>query len=163
MTKEIDPYPFNSIQNHLDRKGIGLQTMNPPVKKMISTLGYRQKGAEEHLKRLIQQGFQIIDIRTRAGSRYNPAYNWGQLKARFGDRYTHFRELGNRNYPHKPYELANEQAGINKAAALLLLADVPGVILLCACQDAHECHRSLVAELLQQRISNAQVIHLEEA
>ena len=155
MTREIDPYPFNPIQNLLGGRRIPQPTQ--PA-KIIYTLGYRQQGAEEHLKRFTQQGYHIIDVRRFAGSRFKPAYNRRQLEARFGSHYTHVRELGNKNYPNKPYALVDQEAGINKATAIL--SGVPGVILLCACE--HECHSAFVAELLHKRVPESHIIHLGE-
>ncbi len=128
---------------------------------IIVTLGYRQEGAEEQLARLVAEDYLILDIRKRAGSRFDPAYNRGQLAQRFPQAYHRIPELGNTNYPHRPFLLVDQETGLRHA--LTLLEGRPGAILLCACADWQECHRSLVAELLQARRPEIQIQHAAEA
>jgi uncharacterized protein (DUF488 family) len=128
----------------------------------IYTIGYRQMNAAEQIERLVAQGYRLVDIRQRAGSRYKPAYNLRQLCQRFGTIYHRLRELGNLNYPHKPFVLAHQEAGIAKALRILRMEGVRGIILLCACARWQDCHRSLVADLLLDQLPEAVVIHLHE-
>ncbi len=126
----------------------------------IYTIGYRQANAAEQIENLVAQGYRLVDIRHRAGSRYKPAYNLRQLCQRFGMIYHRLRELGNVNYPHKPFVLADQEAGMAKVLRILQMAGVKGIILLCACASWQDCHRSLVADLLLDRLPEAVVIHL---
>jgi len=72
---------------------IELQTVTPIT---IYTIGYRQTNAAEQIENLVAQGYHLVDIRQRAGSRYKPAYNLRQLCQRFGMIYHRLRELGNK-------------------------------------------------------------------
>ncbi len=67
----------------------------------IYTIGYRQANAAQQIENLVAQGYRLVDIRMRAGSRYKPAYNLRQLCQRFGMIYHRLRELGNINYPRR--------------------------------------------------------------
>jgi uncharacterized protein (DUF488 family) len=134
------------------------QHANTPLP--ISTIGYRQANATKQIEDLVAQGYHLVDIRMRAGSRYKPAYNLRQLCQRFGLIYHRLRELGNVNYPHKPFVLVDQEAGIAKALRILQMEGVKGIILLCACANWQDCHRSLVADLLLEQIPDAVVIHL---
>ena len=91
-------------------------------------------------------GYRLVDIRQRAGSRYKPAYNLRRLCQRFGMIYQRLRELGNVNYPHKPFVLANQEEGIAKARCICQMEGVKGIILLYACANWQDCHRSLVLQ-----------------
>ena len=138
---------------------IELQTVTPIT---IYTIGYRQTNAAEQIENLVAQGYHLVDIRQRAGSRYKPAYNLRQLCQRFGMIYHRLRELGNVNYPHRPFVLVDQEEGIAKVLRILQIEGVQGIILLCACTSWQDCHRSLVADLLLDQIPEAVVIHLHE-
>ncbi len=152
LTRTLD------IRERLDESESHFQATLLPG-KTIWTLGYRQPGGEGHLMRLTKEGYLLLDIRKRAGSRFDRAYNRGQLVTRFGDFYHHIPELGNVNYPCRPFVLVDQMTGLENAVSLLKQA--PGVILLCACADWHECHRSLVADLLKERFPAVHILHLE--
>lgn len=94
----------------------------------IYTIGYRQTNAAEQIERLVAQGYHLIDIRMRAGSRYKAAYNLRQLCQSFGLIYHRLRDLGNVNYPHRPFVLDNQEVGIAKVLRILQMEQVKGII-----------------------------------
>lgn len=82
----------------------------------------------------------IVDIRLSPLSR---VAHWDNsaLKARFRDRYTWIQDLGNENYKNGgPIKIRNLDRGIGRVVALPWSA----TILICACPNAHSCHRTVV-------------------
>ena len=120
----------------------------------IYTIGYRQPDALAQLARLTEEGYRIVDIRRRAGSRYRADYNLWRLAYRFGDAYHRLRELGNENYqqPGAPFVLVDQQTGLKKVIAIINeRTGGRGIILMCACADWQRCHRAYVADLLLEQ------------
>ncbi len=129
------------------------------IEKTILTIGYRQGNAEELLTHFTGLGMPLADIRRRAGSRFKREYNLSRLKKRFVQQYCRLKQLGNENYPHKPFVLVDQEDGLEKAISLFSQKG-HGIILMCACADWRDCHRAHVADLLLERLPAAQVIHI---
>ena len=136
-----------------------LTTLGYEVPGTLYTLGYATPGSADALEELMTASeVLIIDIRERAQSRWWPVWNKKQLRARWGSRYTHEKQLGNinrrdRSLPvvlHGPHP---EQA-IGGIAALLVQGY--SVVLLCACREYETCHRKVVAEMIQQAMKGEQ-------
>lgn len=101
-------------------------------------------------------GALLVDVRL---SPYSRATEWcaPALRLRFGARYMHLRQFGNLNYKQPgPVELADAAGGVRALLAsirpLLTDGEPPTVVLMCACRDALDCHRSTVAAILQERL-----------
>ena len=124
------------------------------------TIGYRSAEDRECLAALLQPGDEqaacrlLVDIRYLPLSPYHPEWSRKQLLARYRHRYRHLRALGNKHYhdPGLPIRLVDEQAGLVCLAGFLQAGW--DIVLLCACADAKGCHRTLVAEHLQQQIGD---------
>ena len=127
-------------------------------------MGYRQPYAEAVLRFLASRGFLIIDIRERAGSRFNKMYNRARLEDRFPGMYHRVPELGNVNHNElgAQIEFKDLEAGMKESQRIIMEdAAGTGVIYLCACETWPTCHRSQAAIHLQERIAGLTVIHLE--
>lgn len=87
----------------------------------------------------------IVDIRYSPRSR-NPEYDLNSLQRRFGERYFHFQEWGNRNFKGGPMEIVDFELGLSKIKSL----SNDRIILMCACPDASTCHRTVVGSMLSE-------------
>lgn len=120
----------------------------------IYTLGYAHPNAATQLDRLMRDPRAcLVDIRLQPRSRWWPQWNRAALSARYGRRYVWDRRLGNVHYQHRErgIQLAEgHQDAIGKAAALL--SEGTSLILLCACKNERQCHRSLVAKRIQDTL-----------
>lgn len=130
---------------------------------LVFTVGYRQPHAGAVLDFLTSRGFPIADIRDRAGSRYDPAYNLNQLKERFPVHYVRVRELGNLDHALQGLcvRFRDLQVGLMKSQQLLEDTAGQGLIYLCACQDWRECHRSKAAHHLLDVVPELTVAHVQ--
>jgi uncharacterized protein (DUF488 family) len=120
----------------------------------IYTVGYAHPDAVARLDRLMRNPrVLLVDIRSQPRSRWQPQWNRHALAARFGRRYVWDRRLGNIHSRQREQgiQLAEgHQDAIREAAALL--CEGTSLILLCACRNPRECHRSLVAKLIQDAL-----------
>lgn len=97
-----------------------------------------------HQRRL---GALVVDIRYSPHSS-DSRWGWEAVQALVGeDNYCWCKEFGNRNYQGGPIELANPFRAIANLRAYLV--EQP-LILLCGCQDALQCHRTVAANALAQ-------------
>ena len=87
----------------------------------------------------------LFDIRFKPWSP-NPQYTKAAFAARFGDRYRHVVELGNRLYKTESIEFVDFEAGLR-----MIAANPRPVVLLCACADPSTCHRTAAARILAER------------
>lgn len=87
----------------------------------------------------------LVDIRYMPHSR-NPVWEQQALLRSFGDRYLWLKELGNRTYRTGGIQIDNYPQGKLK---LLKVLDSSSAILMCACDHAETCHRTVVANLLR--------------
>ncbi len=124
----------------------------------LYTLGYTGLKPDEILRAADALGAIIADIRIAPRSRH-AMWNKSKLAAAWGERYVHIPELGNRNYKGEFGEgvmLVDAEAG---GAQVNRLLEAQPVILMCACEDWHTCHRRSAAELIQAR-TGVEVAHL---
>jgi hypothetical protein len=120
----------------------------------IYTLGYAHPDAAAQLDRLMRNPRAcLVDIRWQPQSRWWPQWNRAALSARYGCRYMWDPRLGNVHYQHRVYgiQLAEGYPDAIREAAMLL-CESTSLILLCACKNARECHRSLGAKLIQDAL-----------
>ena len=111
--------------------------------QIVYTLGYTGRKLAEITRALDDRDAILFDIRYSPRSR-NPAYSKDYLQATLKDRYVWVKDLGNVNYALlSPIKIANYAAG--KAR---ITATAKPVILMCVCENAATCHRTVVADLL---------------
>jgi uncharacterized protein (DUF488 family) len=118
------------------------------------TIGYAHPDAAAQLGRLMRDPRTcLVDIRYHPRSRRWPQWNRSALAACYGHRYVWDRRLGNMHYQHPELHIQLAEGhpdAIQEAAALL--CEGTSLILLCACRNPRECHRSLVAKLIQDAL-----------
>ncbi len=132
----------------------------------LYTLGYSKAGAISRLEQLMQDDRRLlVDIRLTPFSRAYPAFCREQLHHRYNVaeqaqlpveervvRYVWYRSLGHRNYRQGgPIQLEQPEQGVGHVVAALLAGR--DVILLCSCADERHCHRTLVAQLVQEALA----------
>lgn len=101
----------------------------------------------------------LFDVRFSPRSR-NPVWIGARMKEHFGKLYYHAMGFGNLNYRGGPIQLCNpttEIANVRKC-----LEHGKTVILMCACPDYNQCHRKVVAELLQSKLRCQVILTGEE-
>jgi len=114
---------------------------------VIYTTGYTNKDPHDLASLAGRMGATVVDIRFSPGSRHE---RWRQpaLIALLGAHYVHVVELGNENYatPSAGIKIHDLEGGIRR------ILDMTGpLILLCACEQAACCHRTVVAAELRAR------------
>ncbi len=126
----------------------------------LYTVGYASLEGVEQLQGLFDQQVLIVDIRYYPASRWRPEWSRRRLMERFTTNYCHIRELGNVNYRSSslPIELVDAAAGVSLIAGLLQTGH--DICLLCACANWQNCHRRVVAELLQNEVVGIRPIHI---
>jgi uncharacterized protein (DUF488 family) len=113
----------------------------------IYTTGYTGKKPGDLLALARDNNAAIVDIRKSASSRV-PCWRGPDLASLLGELYVHVPQLGNNNYKSGgDIQIADIEGGVR----LVLDIEKPVVILLCACERAESCHRSVVAEALRER------------
>lgn len=124
----------------------------------IYTLGYAAPGAAQQLEALMADPqMLLLDVRLVPRSRWWPQWSKPQLRARWGKRYSHEKQLGNVNYrdQSKPVVFAGRYPERAIAGAVSLLLQGYSLLLLCACKDEETCHRTLIAQMIQQALETA--------
>ena len=111
----------------------------------VYTTGYQGQKLEVLEAFLIAHDCDLFDIRFKPWSR-NPQYTKAAFTARFGDRYRHVVELGNRLYKTESIEFVDFEAGLRA-----IESNPRPVVLLCACADPATCHRTAATRLLAER------------
>ncbi len=111
----------------------------------VYTLGYTGRTPGE-IKQIVEaRNALLFDIRYSTNSRHS---RWTQpyLQAVFQDRYVHVQALGNVNYRQgDPIQILDYEAGRSQ------IEHCPQpVVLMCACEKYHICHRQVVAEMLRR-------------
>lgn len=89
----------------------------------------------------------IFDARFSPFSK-NPAWSGHNLEKAIGDRYSHVKSLGNKNYKGGPIDFVDLDAGLK---ALAFVLEHKSVILLCACPNRLTCHRKSIADEFEKR------------
>jgi uncharacterized protein (DUF488 family) len=121
----------------------------------IYTLGYAAAGAAEQLEALMADPqMLLLDVRLVPRSRWWPQWSKPQLRAKWGKRYSHEKQLGNVNYKDasQPVVFAGRHPERAIAGAVALLLQGYSLVLLCVCKEEESCHRLLVAQLIQQAL-----------
>src|SRR5580765_4555898 len=141
----------------------------------VFTIGYERRSPDELVRELTDAGVTLLaDVRELPLSR-RPGFSKTALAAVLGEagiEYLHERALGN----PKPYRDAWKGgdaaagragygahiAGASSEAvdALALRVSQGGVCLLCVEHDAADCHRTLLAAALGERLGGLRVQHL---
>jgi len=142
----------------------------------VYALGYAGRtisDIETTLRELDEEAI-LVDVRLAPYSS-NPSFKKSALESKFGSRYVHFKEFGNRNYrgPHDdPVELVDYNSGREKLAYLISEVRGGGIkdrgcgdcdhsstgvdmvpkaaVLMCGCRDAASCHRTVILAMLKE-------------
>jgi uncharacterized protein (DUF488 family) len=139
----------------------------------VFTIGHGVRPLEELVETIQEAGVQtLVDVRRFPGSRRNPQFNQGPLRAALdaeGLTYRHAVELGGRRTEEpgeqhftcirvaafRSYAARIGQPGWQEALARELAQPAP--CFMCAETDWRRCHRRLIAELLLAR--GQQMVH----
>ena len=115
--------------------------------KTIYTMGYAGKDPAKLANLVKDLDAVVFDVRFQPHSRDNRWAGWA-LRRKLGEgEYRHVLTLGNRNYKiGGPIEIVNLDAGIEEIEKC-----EKTVILLCACKDPKDCHRTVIALALIAR------------
>lgn len=127
----------------------------------IYTWGYqgRQVAALEEIVRREEIDL-VVDVRGNPYSR-RPGWRKEQLEEVFDDRYRWIGWLGNENYRDGgPPRLRDPHRGMEELVGVID-GGARRVLLLCYERDWLKCHRRMVVEMAQERLSDVQVRHLE--
>jgi uncharacterized protein (DUF488 family) len=127
----------------------------------LYTAGYSGSKVEDLNAYLDALGASLVDVRLYARSRV-ACWNLTALKTAIGpDRYVHLTTLGNVNYRNDgPIELNNPEAAL---LPILMGLEQGPLILVCACKQHADCHRTTAAAWLAQRLGPdviSDVVHL---
>lgn len=123
--------------------------------KMIYTLGYTGLNMEAIKAKVEALDAYLIDIRLMPFSRV-PVWRGANFAKELKDRYIHAKSMGNVNYKGGPMLIQSIADGIRLVGKIL---PHNNVVLMCACADHTTCHRSVVADLLNDALG-ADVTHL---
>lgn len=111
----------------------------------ILTAGYAGHSPED-LQRLVKQHqAQVFDIRFNPRAR-DPRWNRRALEHTLGIAYQHMPEFGNSAYKTGGIELVDFDGGVQK----IVDCAAPVVILLCACKNPTDCHRTVIGHRLKE-------------
>lgn len=121
---------------------------------VIYTLGYARWSSDQVERTLQKLGASLIDVR-HSPQTSKPGFSATELERRFGKRYCPVPGFGNVNYKGGPIQLADFEDGIEMIRGV----EEP-LVLMCGCQSPKTCHRSIVAERLQDRRGGS-IIHLQ--
>jgi len=98
----------------------------------------------------------VVDVRQRPWS-HEERWRKAALTASFGDSYRHVPELGNSSRSAQRVQLVNEERGLGRLEGLLQIHR--RVLIICVERDHSRCHRSYVAQRMQERIEGLEVAH----
>lgn len=99
----------------------------------------------------------VVDVRQRPWSR-DGQWRKAVLTATFGANCRHLPDLGNRTRSVQRVQLVNEERGLARLEELLHVHR--RVLIICLERDHSRCHRSYVAQRMQERIEDLEVAHL---
>jgi hypothetical protein len=127
--------------------------MNP-----IYTLGYSGWNPEALKAKAEELNALVCDIRFSPASRA-PQWRQPALIALLGNRYRWLKGLGNENYRNGG-AIRLHQPEASCAYIATLPPDQP-LILMCACRDHHQCHRTEAARFVSDTVGGGvEVVHL---
>jgi uncharacterized protein (DUF488 family) len=111
----------------------------------IFTTGYTGRDINDLKPMLEALDAVLADIRFAP---YSQILHWRQvyLKILLGKKYLHIPNLGNRTYREEKITIQNLTLGVE--TVLNLETDV---VLMCACENAENCHRRVVIEEFRRR------------
>ena len=124
--------------------------MKNEQEQVVYHFGYRKQSVDELEQWLgANESAVIVDIRY---GKISPTNMWSKesLESRFGEAYVHVRALGNENYKGGPIVIKDHHLGLAILEAMMEEGFDP--VLLCSCEDYHECHRKTIVELLEQEM-----------
>jgi uncharacterized protein (DUF488 family) len=124
--------------------------------KTVYTAGYQGLKVDALLKFAELHDALVLDVRMSPMAR-DASWRKKALMTSLGNRYRHAEQFGNVNYKGGPIELKDPKQGIAKVGPILLKQPV---ILLCACWNQRECHRTVVADLIRDTYQ-VEVVHLK--
>lgn len=119
--------------------------------------GYRRKDIDA-LEEWLDEHPDVVLVDVRFG-RIHPKNSWSdvRLRKRFGKRYLHVRALGNENYKRGGQtKLHNEEKGLDTLFELFDRDEVP--VLMCACEDLHQCHRNDIIALVRDQAAERLIV-----
>lgn len=127
----------------------------------ILSWGYQGRTVEALLEIVRREDVDVVvDVRGNPYSRH-PEWRKEGLEKALKDRYRWIGWLGDARYRNGgAFELRDPQRGMEELIGLIR-AGARRVLLLCYERRAEDCHRSLVAELVRERIPGATIRHLE--
>lgn len=99
----------------------------------------------------------VVDVREKPWSR-DAQWRKAALTATFGENYRPVPQLGNRTRSVGNVQLADEERGLARLEGLLQIHR--RVLIICVERDHSRCHRSYVAQRMQERIEGLEVAHL---
>lgn len=99
----------------------------------------------------------VVDVRQSPWS-HEERWRKAALTASFGESYRHVPELGNSTRSAQRVQLVNEGRGLARLEGLLQIRR--RVLIICVERDYSRCHRSYVAQRMQERIEGLEVAHL---
>lgn len=116
----------------------------------LVSAGYGSAADRKTISMLMDRsGSVLLDCRLRPYSRWH-AWSQSALQARYGSRYVHVPEWGNRRYRDRgPIEIVDLAQGMMRVMTALRASGADTVILMCGCADATRCHRSLLVPIVQ--------------
>lgn len=123
----------------------------------VFTFGYQGRSVDDLKQAAIDHQAVVVDVRISPFSRDK---TWAKfsLSRSLAGRYVHVSEFGNENYKGGPTKLKDAERGIERVRPLL---ETRNIILLCACWNQSQCHRTEVAQVLSDALG-AEVVHLRK-
>jgi uncharacterized protein (DUF488 family) len=127
--------------------------MNP-----IYTLGYSGWTPEALAAKAEELNALVCDIRFSPASRA-PQWRQGALRELLGNRYRWLKGLGNENYRNGGAIRLHQPEPSCAYIKVTLPPDHP-LILMCACRDHQQCHRTDAAQVVSAYLGGGEVVHL---
>lgn len=136
---------------------------------IIYTVGHSTRTIDDFIELIKSYGIEeVIDVRTIAGSKYNPQYNEENLRKSLEENsltYLHLKELGGLRHPNKD---SINKGWVNKSfrgyadymqtleflkavEQLIVLSNKNKVVIMCAEAVPWKCHRTLIGDALTVR------------
>lgn len=114
----------------------------------IETAGYANFTVAQLKEAAQERDLLVCDIRINPFSN-KPGFTQQALRQTLGGRYRHFKSLGNPNKGNGTLGILRADSGLEAVKSWLAQKPASGILLLCGCKHASECHRSLVAEYFE--------------
>lgn len=128
----------------------------------LFTWGYQRRYLNDLQRLVVEYGIEaIVDVRANPNSR-RPEWVKESLERAFSGRYRWIGWLGNKGYygGADGARLINEESGLMEFEAFVKQTGARRVLLLCYEEDAAQCHRSIVAAAIANRIGTTRIEHL---